>query len=84
MIALRTASRKQDKSCQKVFWILSSVYKRAWTHVIIHCLEVSCKEDQNHERAARVIYLRTTDRQTVNYYSTIHAMGLIYFDSNTQ
>ena len=38
----------------------------------------------NHERAARVNYLRTTDRQTVNYYSTIHALELIYFDSNTQ
>ena len=36
-------------------------------------LEVSCKEDQI-----------TTDRQTVNYYSTIHPMELIYFDSNTQ
>ena len=23
----------------------------------------------------------TTDRQTVNYYSTIHALELIYFDS---
>ena len=38
----------------------------------------------NHEREARVIYLLTTDRQTVNYYSTIHALELIYFDSNTQ
>ena len=38
----------------------------------------------NHERAVRVIYLRSTDRQTVNYYSTIHALELIYFDSNTQ
>ena len=25
----------------------------------------------------RVIYLRTTDRQAVNYYSTIHAIELI-------
>ena len=33
---------------------------------------------------ARVIYLLTTDRQTVIYYSTIHALELIYFDSNTQ
>ena len=40
-------------------------------------------EDQN-ERVARVIYLLTTDRQTVNYYSTINALELIYFDSNTQ
>ena len=24
------------------------------------------------------------ERQTVNYYSTIHALELIYFDSNTQ
>ena len=37
-----------------------------------------------HEREARVMYLLTTDRQTVNYYSTIHALELIYFDSNTQ
>ena len=37
----------------------------------------------NHERVARVIYLRTTDWQTVNYYSRIHALELIYFDSNT-
>ena len=29
----------------------------------------------------RVICLLTTDRQTVNYYSTIHAQELIYFDS---
>ena len=42
------------------------------------------KRRSNHERAARVIYLRTTDRQTVNYYSTIHALELIYFDSNTK
>ena len=38
----------------------------------------------NHERAARVIHLHTYDRQTVNYYSTIHALELIYFNSNTQ
>ena len=38
----------------------------------------------NHERKARVIYLLTTDRQTVNYYSTIQALELIVFDSNTQ
>ena len=38
----------------------------------------------NHEHEARVIYLLTTDRQTVTYYSTIHALELIYFDSNTQ
>ena len=30
------------------------------------------------------IYLLTTDRQTVIYFSTIHALELIYFDSNTQ
>ena len=31
-----------------------------------------------------MIYLLITDRQTVNYYySTIHALELIYFDSNT-
>ena len=29
-------------------------------------------------------YLLISDRQTVNYYSTIHALELIYFDSNTQ
>ena len=38
----------------------------------------------NHERAARVIYLRTNDRQTVNYYTTIHALERIYFDSNSE
>ena len=38
----------------------------------------------NHEREAQVIYLLTTDRQTVNYYSTIHALKQIYFVSNTQ
>ena len=37
----------------------------------------------NHEREARVIYLLATDRQTVNYCSTIHVLELIYFDSNT-
>ena len=42
------------------------------------------KRRSNHEREARVIYLLTTDRQTVNYYSTIHAIELIYFDSYTQ
>ena len=36
------------------------------------------------KRAARVSYLRTTDQQTVNYYSTIHALELIFFNSNTQ
>ena len=38
----------------------------------------------NHERAARVIYHRTTERHTVNYYSTIRALELIFFNSNTQ
>ena len=33
---------------------------------------------------ARVIYLHTTNRQTVNYYSTIHKHNLIYFNSNIQ
>ena len=28
-----------------------------------------------------MIYLHTTDRRTVNYYSTIHAMVLSYFDN---
>ena len=32
----------------------------------------------------QVIFLLTTDRQSVNYYSTIHAIELIYFDSNTR
>ena len=40
--------------------------------------------NSDHECAARVIYLHTTDRQTVIYYSTIHAIELIYFDSYTQ
>ena len=31
-----------------------------------------------------MIYLLTTDPQTVIYYSTNHAQELIYFDSNTQ
>ena len=31
-----------------------------------------------------MIYRRTTDLQTVNYYSTIHALELIYFDSNNK
>ena len=37
-----------------------------------------------HEREAQVIYLLTSDRQTMIYYSTIHTLELIYFDSNTQ
>ena len=52
--------------------------------VIIHCLEVICKVDQIMRSRARVIFLLTTDRQTVIYYSTIHALELIYFNSNTQ
>ena len=56
--------------------------------VIIHCLEISCKGDQitNAKREWFTMYLLTTDRQTVNYmyYSTIHTLELIYFDSNTQ
>ena len=39
---------------------------------------------RNHEREARVIYLLTNDRQTMNYYSAMHELELIYFDSNTQ
>ena len=31
-----------------------------------------------------MIYLRTLNRHTMNYYSTIHAMVLIYFDSKTK
>ena len=38
---------------------------------LIHSLSVSCKLIY-HERVARVIYQLTTNRQTVNYYSTIH------------
>ena len=45
---------------------------------IIQCLEVICKGDQIKKRKARVIYLLTTA------YSTIHALELIYFNSNTQ
>ena len=37
----------------------------------------------NHERGARVIYLLTTGRQTLIYYSTNYAQKLVYFDSNT-
>ena len=37
-------------------------------------LEVSCKGDQI--TSAKL----TTDRQTVNYYSTMHALKLIYID----
>ena len=44
--------------------------------VIVYCLDVSWKEDH--------IHLCTTDWQTVNYYSTIHAMEMIYFYSYTQ
>ena len=47
---------------------------RYFLSIIIHCLEVSCKVDQ----ITSAIY------QTVIYYSTIHALELIYFDSNTQ
>ena len=38
----------------------------------------------NHECEVRVIYLLATDRQTMNYYLTIHTLELIYFDSNKQ
>ena len=38
----------------------------------------------NHEREPRVIYLLTTDRQTVSYYSTIHALAMIYIVSNDE
>ena len=48
------------------------------SNIIIHCLEVSCTGDQITSTKL------TTDRQTLNYYSTIHALELIYFDSNTQ
>ena len=37
----------------------------------------------NHERGASVIYLLTTDLQTVNYYLIIYALCVTYFDSNT-
>ena len=47
-----------------------------WVKIL--CLEVSCKGDQI--TSAKL----TTDRQTVNYYSTIHSLELIYFDSKTQ
>ena len=57
-------------SC-KVDWITSA--KREW-HIYLQLID----------KFARVIYLLKSDRQTVIYYSTIHALELIYFDSNTQ
>ena len=42
------------------------------------------KKRINHEPEAGVIYLLTLDRRSVNYYSTIRAPEVIYFDSNTQ
>ena len=50
--------------------------------VIIHCLEVSCKGDQI--TSWSMSDLSAYNWPTVNYYSTIHALELIYFDSNTQ
>ena len=53
--------------------------------VIIHCLEVSCKGNQITSASdLYMIYMLTTDRQTVNYCQIIHALELIFFDSNTQ
>ena len=53
--------------------------------VINHGLEVSYNNNRlYHEHEARVLYLLTTDRQTVIYYLIIHALQLIYLDSNTQ
>ena len=49
--------------------------------VIIHCLEVSCKEDQITVRSASDL---SAYNWPVNYYSTINTQELIYFDSNTQ
>ena len=49
--------------------------------IIIYCFEVSCKEDQN--TSAQLELFCTTDRQTVNYYSKIHGLELINFNSNT-
>ena len=33
-------------------------------------------------RSALAVNIGTTDRQTVNYYTTIHAPELVYFDFN--
>ena len=41
------------------------LYVNCW--VIIHCLSASCTKLR-----ARDLIFFTTDRQTVNYYSTIH------------
>ena len=38
----------------------------------------------HHISCTCVICLLTTDRQTVNYYSKIHALELLYSDSDTQ
>ena len=51
--------------------------------VIIHCLEVSCDQITNVKREW-FICLQRTDKQWITYYSTIHALALIYFDSNAQ
>ena len=41
-------------------------------------------EDKSLALRARDLIFFTTDLQTVNYYSTNHALELIYFDSNTE
>ena len=52
--------------------------------VIIHCLEVSCIEDQiTSAQREWFIFVQLTDKQWI-IDSTIHALELIYFDSNTQ
>ena len=42
------------------------------------------KADKSLALRARDLIFFTTDLQTVNYYSTIHALELIYFYSYTQ
>ena len=36
----------------------------------------------NHKSTAQVIYVHTTDQQSVSYFSINHARKLIYCDSN--
>ena len=61
----------------------SALAVNCWVIIHRHCLEISCKGDQitsvKHEW---FMCLQLTNK--LNYYSTIHALELIYFDSNTQ
>ena len=52
--------------------------------VIIHCLKVSCKEDQvTSAQWEWFIFIQLTNKQWI-ITLIIHALELIYFDSNTQ